>query len=216
MTNSDIRKSAREALRGNWGNAVLFVIITTLINGVFSYLVDDERNFDWPIYITLSLLSVVVSVWISTASEAYYLSISRGQRLGIGQVFGYAFRNLWPFIKLSLLVGLKVLAWTLLLIIPGIIAGIRYSQAVFIKIDNPGVSSLEAIRMSSNLMNGHKWRYFCLMLSFIGWAILSLLTLFLGFLWLEPYFMTSLAEFYNLLIAKPADDSSLQVHEDLE
>ena len=47
------------------------------------------------------------------------------------------------------------------------------------------------------MMNGHKFDLFYLHLTFIGWGILSLLTLGIGFLWLNPYMMTAQAQFYE-------------------
>ncbi|WP_426455043.1 DUF975 family protein [Paenibacillus sp. S-38] len=210
MTNSDIRKSAREALTGNWGHGVLFVFITTCVNGFFSYLSDDRVEVYWLLALVIFLANVFFSTMITVAYEAYYLSVSRGDRLGIGQVTDYSFKHFWPFFKLTLAMGIKVLAWTLLLIIPGIIAAIRYAQAINIKIDNPQVGSFEAIRMSSGLMQGNKWRYFCLQLSFIGWGLLALLTLGIGYLWLVSYYKTSMAEFYNLLISREGSHSSIE------
>ncbi|MGF7034259.1 putative membrane protein [Paenibacillus mucilaginosus] len=210
MTNSEIRKSAREALTGNWGHAVLFVLLTTAVNMFFGYLSDDRVEVPWLLALVIFLANIFFSTMITTGYEAFFLSISRGDRLGIGQVIDYSFKHFWPFFKLTLAMGLKILAWTLLLIIPGIIAGIRYAQALNIKIDNPQVGSFEAIRMSSELMDGHKWRYFCLQLSFIGWALGCLLTLGIGFLWLASYYKTSMAEFYNLLISRNGSHSSIE------
>jgi uncharacterized membrane protein len=98
---------------------------------------------------------------------------------------------------------LKTFAWLLLFIIPGIIAGIRYSQAYFIKIDNPHMLSFEAINESKRLMKGNKWKYFCLGFSFIGWTLLSLLTLGIGMLWVTAYSRTAFGKFYDDLISGP-------------
>lgn len=46
-------------------------------------------------------------------------------------------------------------------------------------------------------MDGHKWRLFCLHLSFIGWWLLCILTLGIGMLWLAPYIQNSTAAFYE-------------------
>ncbi|MDO7206189.1 DUF975 family protein [Paraclostridium bifermentans] len=46
------------------------------------------------------------------------------------------------------------------------------------------------------MMKGHKFDYFVLELSFIGWSILCVLSLGIGFLWLVPYFEITLTNFY--------------------
>jgi uncharacterized membrane protein len=71
-----------------------------------------------------------------------------------------------------------------------------YSQLSFIMIENPELDAIDTMRRSRNLMDGSKWRYFVLGLSFIGWAILCIITLGIGFLWLEPYIRTTQAAFY--------------------
>src|SRR5690606_11316295 len=105
-------------------------------------------------------------------------------------------------ILLGFLIGIFTFLWSLLLVIPGIIKSLSYSQAYFIIKDHPEMSVLDAITESRHRMNGYKWKYFLLNLSFIGWGILSILTLGIGLLWLVPYITASYAAFYNDLIAK--------------
>ena len=67
----------------------------------------------------------------------------------------------------------------------------------FIMAENPEMSAKEAMEVSMEMMRGNKWRLFCLELSFIGWGILCLFTLGIGYLWLNPYINASLAAFYD-------------------
>ena len=93
--------------------------------------------------------------------------------------------------------------WTLLFIIPGIIKSYSYSQTYFIYKDclasgrNEDMNYLDYVTESRKLMKGHKFELFVLQLSFLGWAILSVLTLGIGFIWLIPYINGVMAEFYN-------------------
>ena len=103
-----------------------------------------------------------------------------------------------------LLRDVYVLLWSLLLIIPGIVASYSYSMAEFILAENPGLKPKEALARSKELMHGNKWRLYCLHLSFIGWALLSLLTLGIGVLWLVPYQQASVAAFYRDIAQKGA------------
>ena len=77
-----------------------------------------------------------------------------------------------------------------------IIVSLILSQVFFILADKKTNSGLEAIKMSWNLMKDKKTKLFLLQLSFIGWAILSILTLFIGFIFLQPYVYTTLSKFY--------------------
>ena len=72
-------------------------------------------------------------------------------------------------------------------------------MAYFILRDNPQMNALEAITASRMMMNGYKTKLFCLYLSFIGWAILCVLSFGIGFLWLTPYMTLSVANFYENL-----------------
>ena len=105
----------------------------------------------------------------------------------------------FSYLAISLLVGLFTALWSLLLIIPGIIAAINYSLVYFVKLDNPELGALEVLRKSKEMMNGHKWDFFVLILSFLGWAILGIFTLGILYLWLVPYIQVTYANFYNSL-----------------
>ena len=95
------------------------------------------------------------------------------------------------------LVYLFTALWTLLLIVPGIVKGLAYSLTPFIVKDNPELSPNEAINLSVKMMKGHKFDLFYLYLSFLGWILLSMLTLGVGLLWVIPYLETTMAAFYQ-------------------
>ncbi len=107
----------------------------------------------------------------------------------------------WKIILLNLLQDLLIGLWSLLLIVPGIIAHYRYSQALYILIDDPSKSPLQCLRESSALMDGHKKELFTLDLSFIGWYLLGMIP-YLGYaaqVWSVPYIAMTKALFYETL-----------------
>ena len=67
----------------------------------------------------------------------------------------------------------------------------------YILAENPELSASEAISRSKQMMDGNKWRLFCLQFSFIGWSILCAFTLGIGNLWLTPYKQAARAAFYR-------------------
>ena len=87
--------------------------------------------------------------------------------------------------------------WSLLFIIPGIIASYSYAMTGYILADHPELTAGEAIERSKEMMSGNRFRLFCLHLSFIGWAILCAFTMGIGNLWLTPYRQASVAAFYR-------------------
>lgn len=87
--------------------------------------------------------------------------------------------------------------WFCLFFIPGLIKTYSYMMVPYILMDEPDLSPKEVITRSREMMNGHKWRTFLLDLSFIGWAILSVLTCGLvGLFYSEPYRRSTRAALY--------------------
>ncbi len=93
--------------------------------------------------------------------------------------------------------GLYSFLWTLLFIIPGIIAAYRYAMTPYIMAEHPELTASEAIDRSKYLMEGHKWDLFVLRLTFLGWDFLAALSLNIGNLWLNPYKNAAEAAFYR-------------------
>ena len=87
--------------------------------------------------------------------------------------------------------------WSLLFIIPGIIASYSYAMTGYILAEHPELTASEAIARSKEMMSGNRFRLFCLHLSFIGWAILCAFTFGIGNLWLTPYRQVAAAAFYR-------------------
>jgi uncharacterized membrane protein len=82
-------------------------------------------------------------------------------------------------------------------VIPGIIKTYSYSMAAYILQEHPEMTPNDAITKSRELMDGNKWRLFCLHFSFIGWSFLCVFTCGIGYLWLFPYEQTAVAAFYR-------------------
>lgn len=74
---------------------------------------------------------------------------------------------------LLILEYIYILLWSLLFLVPGIIAAYRYSFAVYIMLDHPEYSASECIQKSKEMTSGYKWQLFILDLSFILWVIAS-------------------------------------------
>lgn len=117
------------------------------------------------------------------------------------------FAIFWRVILLDILTGIFVFLWSLLLIVPGIIAAYRYRQAIYLLIDHPEMSVMDCIRESKRMMAGHKWELFVLDFSFIGWIILSNLVMigWLVSIYTTPYFGLTYALYYEALCGRPAE-----------
>lgn len=193
-TISEYKDLAVEALTGKWGSAAIATIIYMVIFGCAS-------SFVYTSIITIFILPLA---WGYTV---YFLSAFRGEQSDFGMLFsGFQNGNYWKFVGTLLLKVIYISLWTLLLIVPGIVKSYSYSMTEFLMKDNPELKYDAAITASSQLMQGHKMQLFLLDLSMIGWAILSCLTLGIGFLFLTPYNQTAHAAFYEDLAASQGQD----------
>ena len=114
---------------------------------------------------------------------------------------GYGFRNGYGrVVKTMLLTDVFLILWSLLFLIPGLVKSYSYRMVPFILSDEPELEGRAAIDRSREMMNGHKWRAFVLDLSFLLWAILSVITLGLvGVFYADPYYFATNAELYQAL-----------------
>jgi Predicted integral membrane protein len=218
---SEIKGQSLQSLKGNWGRVVLlsfimailiyslFIMVELILTGInvwFSY--EKIHSIIGIINITIYILLMPLLIGV----DWFYLSLARGNNPRISYVLS-VYPNVKTPIKLIaaiILHDIFLYLWSLLLFIPGIIKGLAYSQTFYILRDYPELTILEAITESRRKMDGFKWKYFLLELSFIGWGILCLFTLGIGFLWLVPYIATAKATFYNQLINSQNSDTNDQ------
>lgn len=183
--NSVLMDQAKESLKGKWGLGVKVTIILFLISlllGVVPFLG--------------AIAKIIIGGPLALGVCLFYLTLSRKQNADLPQIF-QGFNNWTRYFIAYILLGLYVLLWFLLFIIPGIIYSLAYSQTFFILAEDNTITPEQAIKKSREMMRGYKWKLFCLQLRFVGWAILSILTLGIGFLWLVPYVYTTMAKFYD-------------------
>lgn len=183
--NVRLMAEARAALDGKWGKAIAVVLLMTVINMTLN-----------SVPVAGAVVNGVLSGPFSVGLAVFFISLTRRQTSDIGMLFA-GFSRFGAAFLASLLMTVFVILWSLLLIIPGILAAYSYSMTFFILADDSQVGALEAIQRSKAMMDGRRWKLFCLSLRFMGWAILCVFTFGIGFLWLLPYMNASLALFYD-------------------
>lgn len=172
-----------------------------VMNGNYEYAVEYLERIRPPFsaYSVELLLRLVMSI-ISVGFTIFLLNTVRCTGACFGNLLdGFGF--FWKIIVLTLLEGLFIALWSLLLIVPGIIAIYKYRMAVYILIDHPEYTAMQCIRESKAMMSGHKWELFELDLSFIGWWLLSLIP-GIGYfvqIWTTPFFGLTYALYYEKL-----------------
>ena len=157
----------------------------------------------------MDLLLQSVNIIISLGFLIYLLNTVRGTGAVLGNLldgFGYW----WKVLVLTFVTGVLVLLWSLLLIVPGIIAAYRYSMAQYLLITRPELGILDCLRESKRLTEGHKGELFMLDLSFLGWFLLCLVPV-LGWIlqvWVSPYRSLSVLQYYERYsgYAAPAEE----------
>ena len=196
--NSILRAEARAALKGKWGVSALYylvyLIITSIVSSIFSINYGNEN-----IAVGTTFLGILAICPLVYGLMVGFLEVFRGNSLEIETLFSGFKSRIWSTEALKYIYSIL---WSLLLIIPGIIKSYSYAMTEFILKDNPELQNNAAIEKSMEMMQGHKLRLFLLHLSFIGWFILGILTLFIGFFWIMPYVYTAQAAFYEDLKAQ--------------
>ena len=146
--------------------------------------------------IVLGVLYFVLGSVIEIGYARFNLELVDRAEAKIESLFTY-FYNWKTTAVTRLLKSVYILLWSLLFIIPGIIAGYSYAMTGYILAEHPEITASEAIARSKEMMEGNRFRLFCLQFSFIGWSILCAFTFGIGNLWLTPYKQAATAAFYR-------------------
>lgn len=155
------------------------------------------------VFVVLMAVVILLDVFIFNPLEVgckkYYLR-NLNELAQVGNI-GYAFDNNYKNItKTMFFRDLFTVLWTLLFIIPGIVKSYEYQMIPYLLADNPQMTKEQAFEESKRMMQGQKWKAFVLDLSFIGWNILSALTLgILGIFYVQPYMDATHAALYEAL-----------------
>lgn len=178
-----IRRIARQELGGKWPQVIIAYVIMYIFNdfiaGILDIIFPFNREIDTLVGTTDYNAGLVARIYLVAVVGAFSYGLSlflltfvRTRQADNALMFE-GFSRFGKVFILSLIIAIKVILWSLLFIIPGIIAGIRYSMAYYVLADNPDYSPTQCIEESKRLMIGNKMKYFCLNLSFIGWYILA-------------------------------------------
>jgi uncharacterized membrane protein len=192
--NKILMQQAKESLKGKWWLSVgVFFIYMLIIGGANS------------IPKIGSLIQLLITGPFMLGMSIFVLNIANKKEVKFTQIFD-GFKNFWKSVGTYLLMALFVMLWSLLLVIPGIIAGLAYSMTFYILAENKDIKPLAALKESKKIMRGNKWKLFCLSWRFFGWALLCILTAGIGFFWLMPYMNVSFAKFYADIRKNPAPE----------
>lgn len=164
------------------------------------------------VIMAISIIRFIVSGATTLGYAKFNLKLVDGEPAAFATLFS-GYKRFGTGLAMQLLRAIYTLLWTLLFIIPGIMACYSYAMTPYILADHPELSANDAIRRSKEIMYGNRWRLFCMQFSFIGWSLVcALFTLGIGYLWLMPYIEAANAAFYREIngvpvkAAEPADE----------
>ena len=146
------------------------------------------------------IVAIIITGPITYGLCTFILNIVRGNKSTVSDVFcGFNGKIFVKSLIIMILTGIAVSIGYMILIVPGIILGLMFSQSFFVLVDNNDISAIDCMKASCDMMKGNKMYLFVLMLSFIGWFILGEITFGIGMLWVCPYYNITLGNFYNTL-----------------
>lgn len=219
---AELKYRAKEVLRGIYWKAFLVSLVIAFATGSGGGSGRGSNNNGTFHNINPRLLLTVILGAMGVVLFFLAIRIFLGYPLEVGgrrffiksaryedntKCFSYAFwsENYRHIIPTMLLRGIYIFLWTLLLIIPGIVASYAYSMVPYILAEQPNIGAKEALRISNQMTRGHKLDMFILDLSFFGWYLLGALALGIGTLFVLPYDYATKAELYLVLSGSNMD-----------
>ena len=191
MDRASMKSHAKEQIKGKIFTLLAIALIIGLITGATGF---------------FGLIGTIASILITgafTYAEVYiYLGITKTSRMPkIEDAFvGFTGDNFLRTLVAYLRYIIFTFLWSLLFVIPGIIKSIAYSQMFYLMAEDEDLDPGDAQKESMELMEGHKWEYFVLCLSFIPWYLLCIITLGIASIYVSPYIQTTLAEYHVRLV----------------
>ena len=152
---------------------LLITLVLDMINSGVSYMIDSAGGFTVLSFSFVSILVGLVALVLNAGYYCYCFGILRREEMPYESLFD-AFPFAGKVILLSIVEGVFIFLWSMLFVIPGIIAAYRYSVAMLNLCENPELGVMEALNLSKQQTFGYKWQLFVLQLSFIGWSLLVL------------------------------------------
>ena len=233
MPGTELKAGARKIMKENAPKlfiiSIIFIAITTVMSELqfrlpgmsmaYDRMLDRLLAWDPPDLNTLysyfrpsgavlaGILWFLLPV-ISAGYMSYCMKMTRDQSGNYKDILN-GFTIFLKAILITIVMSIFIFLWSMLLIVPGIVASYRYRQALYILLDDPDKGIMQCIRESKRLMRGNKLDLFLLDLSFLGWFILSsIVTILLPVpfslpiisIWLTPYMSLTRASYYDRLL----------------
>ena len=215
----EIKEIAKARFKANYWNCVLALLLITAVFSVLNWSTTVKQAQDviqrasegygslpelssFTVSTRMgggSLLSLLLTGPLTIGLHFFFIRNVQGRidEISVTTPFTEAFKNYGRKLGGSLWMELFIFLWSLLFVIPGIIKALSYGMTQYILADCPDVKARDALKLSMRMMHGHKGELFVLGLSFIGWILLTVLTLgILEIFYTGPYMYSTFAQYY--------------------
>lgn len=196
INRAELKRHAKDELRGKWGLAIGGFFLATLIPQVVSQVLEIVSDKSLSLLLIVFLATMIITAIMSIGMCKFALNYAtNGETPALEDIFS-GFKVILKALGVYFLVSIIIGIGFILLIVPGIILSLMFSQVFYILADDNSKSIIDCLEESAAMMKGYKLNYFVLLLSFLGWIILGMIPLFIGLLWVIPYMNVTMASFY--------------------
>ncbi len=189
ISNRDLVEKTKTILKDSYFQVFICIILASILPQIISSV--SPQN----VYLNIAVVSL--SGYIQLGLAVFCLDVFNKGEGEFTTIFKQ-FNSFKPVIFIIIL-SIAIVLGFILLIIPGIIIGLMYSQVFFILADDPDIGVIEAFNLSEKMMRNHKWQLFMLNLEAILFFIAGVFTLFIWWVWLLPRYSIAYAGFYEEL-----------------
>lgn len=197
MEVKEIKQWAKEKVAGSKKWKVLgAVLLVNIITGLPSSLASESEEVGALLSFVLTIASEMLGFILSIGLINFMLTFINGKEPEFDALFS-RFKDWKRLITTWFHQYISVFLWTLCFIVPGIIKGFAYSLVPYILESDNETAPKDVLKLSEEMMMGHKMDLFMLNLSFIGWHFLAILTCGILEIWIIPYQQVTVVKFLN-------------------
>ena len=218
-----VKEQAKQIMKRNYWKMFVVALIASILTGEKTTIIERVQDFtsnnlsydSQPIFYSsnfelifysfisvASILGILYTIFIGNVivvgKNGYFIK-NHDENPELGEIFKGFKGNYLNVVKVMFLMNLKILLWSFLLIVPGVIKAYEYSMIPYLLAENPNLSADEVFSLSKQMTTGQKMDLFVLDLSFLGWIILGLICCGIGILFVLPYPEATRAEVYLIL-----------------
>ena len=209
-----VKEQAKQIMKRNYWKMFVVTLIAGILKAEYVDLIQAVEDFI-PDNVLPSMFSSILTILsggffvgllssifignvISVGEQNYFIK-NHYENPAINEIFQGFKGNYLNVVKIMFIMELKIMLWSLLLVVPGIIKAYEYSMIPYLLAENPNITMDEAFSLSKQMTTGQKMNLFVLDLSFLGWYFLGFLCFGIGALFVKPYDVAAFTEVYLIL-----------------